>query len=500
VVQEKAAMSDRIQEILGSVAERPRVQRGIFCNRTLNLRAIKSIGYDMDYTLVHYNVEHWERTAYGYLRQKLVDQGWPVGDLEFDPRFITRGLIMDRELGNIVKANRFGYVKQAYHGTNQLDFDSQREAYARTIIDLAEDRWRFLNTLFAISEACMYAQLVDMLATRRLPEVLGYGDLYNRVRNSLDQAHAEGQLKAEIIANPERFVERDPDLVLALLDQRRAGKRLMLITNSEWGYTNSMMAYAFDEYLPPGTIWRDLFELIIVAARKPDFFSARAPIFEVVDEEGLLRPCGERIPGPGCYLGGHAAQVEAYLGCSGAEILYVGDHLYGDVRQSKNLLRWRTALIMPELEAELEEVARFEAEQEELSALMEHKIHLEYQYSQLRLMIQRKEKSYGPPVTFSVAQLQLAVQQLRKELLAIDLKIGRLAKAAGELHNQSWGLLMRTGNDKSHMARQVERHADIYMSRVSNFLFETPFVYLRSPRGSLPHDPLPSSMRLNGAQ
>mgnify|MGYP002355083439 CR=1 FL=1 len=35
----------------------------------------------------------------------------------------------------------------------------------------------------------------------------------------------------------------------------------------------------------------------------------------------------------------------------------------------------------------------------------------------------------------------------------------------------------------------MERYADIYTSRVSNFLFATPFVYLRSPRGSLPHDP-----------
>lgn len=31
--------------------------RGIFCSRTLNLRSISAIGYDMDYTLVHYNVE-----------------------------------------------------------------------------------------------------------------------------------------------------------------------------------------------------------------------------------------------------------------------------------------------------------------------------------------------------------------------------------------------------------------------------------------------------------
>jgi hypothetical protein len=52
----------------------------------------------------------------------------------------------------------------------------------------------------------------------------------------------------------------------------------------------------------------------------------------------------------------------------------------------------------------------------------------------------------------------------------------------------AWGLMMRTGNDKSHLARQVERYADIYMSRVSNFLYETPFAYLRAPRGYLPHD------------
>ena len=41
------------------------------------------------------------------------------------------------------------------------------------------------------------------------------------------------------------------------------------------------------------------------------------------------------------------------------------------------------------------------------------------------------------------------------------------------------------------LARQVERYADIYTSRVSNFLLQSPFVYLRAPRGNLPHDPEP---------
>ena len=74
-------------------------------------------------------------------------------------------------------------------------------------------------------------------------------------------------------------------------------------------------------------------------------------------------------------------------------------------------------------------------------------------------------------------------------LLPLDGEIAPLARAATELTNSRWGLLTRAGNDKSHLARQVERYADVYTSRVSNFLHASPFVYLRSPRGSLPHDP-----------
>ena len=57
----------------------------------------------------------------------------------------------------------------------------------------------------------------------------------------LDATHMEGALKAEILADPERFVVLDPETPLALLDQRDAGKKLLLITNSEWGYTRAMM-------------------------------------------------------------------------------------------------------------------------------------------------------------------------------------------------------------------------------------------------------------------
>ena len=151
--------------------------RGIFCNRTLNLRSVRAIGYDMDYTLVDYRVAAFEEMVYAQAVARLGSEGWPVGPLAFDPRMVTRGLIVDTELGNLVKANRFGFVKRAMHGTRMLGFAEQRDAYAQTLVDLSDPRWVFLNTLFSLSEGCLYAQAVDLLDRGALPRPFEYASL-----------------------------------------------------------------------------------------------------------------------------------------------------------------------------------------------------------------------------------------------------------------------------------------------------------------------------------
>ena len=466
--------------------------RKVFCNRTLNMRSIRCIGYDMDYTLIHYDVAEWERSAYGYLKQFLLKQGWPIDHLQFEPDRACRGLILDVEKGNLIKANRFGFVKHAMHGTQPMPFDEQRQIYSRTMVDLAEPRWIFLNTLFSLSEGCMYAQLVDLLDHHQIPEVLGYADLYERVRQVLDAAHMEGRLKAEIIADPARFVVLDPEIPLTLLDQRHAGKKLMLVTNSEWYYTSAMMSYAFDRFLPTGKTWQSLFDTIIVSARKPHFFTVSSPFFEVVTEDGLLKPTQGDLQSGKVYLGGSARAVEKHLGLSGDEILYVGDHMFGDVHVTKNVLRWRTALILRELEEELNSITLFRPRELQVEKLMQQKEKLEHQLFQILLESQRQKANYFLPVKdqtpHSKEDLKKEESILRAKLHKLDEELTPLVQASGELNNPLWGLLMRAGNDKSLLAYQVERYADIYASRVSNFLFTTPFVYLRSPRGSLPHD------------
>lgn len=498
-------MSDDALSALDN-AQLPPPARRLYCNRTINIRAIQALGFDMDYTLVHYRVEEWERRAYEHLQRRLIARGFPIETLRFDPEIATLGLIIDVELGNIVKANRFGYVKRAAHGTPMMSYDDQRKAYDRTTVDLAEKRWVFLNTLFGLSEACMYAQLVDLLDAGKLhvsrqasPGVdptdpaagglMSYVQLYEVVRSSLDATHMEGALKAEIIASPETFIELDPELPLALMDLSASGKKLVVITNSEWHYTQAMMTFAFDRYLPAGKTWRSLFDLVIVGARKPLFFTERMPAFEVIDDEGRLMPVSGKLRAGKQYLGGHARQVEASLGIPGDQFLYVGDHIFSDVNVSKSVNQWRTCLVFRSLEDELTALESFKPVQAELTALMQKKELLEHRFSQMRLILQRTEHGYAPmPAGLTVAVLRSRMKELRAELVALDEEIAPRAKQSSELVSSRWGLFLRTGNDKSHFARQIERHADVYTSRVSNLLGSTPFVYLRSPRVGLPHD------------
>jgi hypothetical protein len=44
----------------------------------------------------------------------------------------------------------------------------------------------------------------------------------------------------------------------------QAGKRLLLITNSDYHYTNKMMNHAFNRFLPNDMGWRDLFEMVSI--------------------------------------------------------------------------------------------------------------------------------------------------------------------------------------------------------------------------------------------
>ncbi|KAL9325733.1 hypothetical protein ACSQ67_006378 [Phaseolus vulgaris] len=387
------------------------------------------------------------------------------------------------------------------------------EMYGRELVDLRkESRWEFLNTLFSVSEAVAYMQMVDRLDDGTIPSDLGpldYKGLYKAVGKALFWAHVEGRLKSEIMSKPELFVEPDPELPLALLDQKEAGKKLLLITNSDYHYTDKMMRHSFNRFLPNDLGWRDLFDIVIVSARKPEFFQTSHPMYEVVTGDGLMRPCLKAQTAFGFattsftemgmenkswfVFRGSAQMVENSLGVHGDEILYVGDHIYTDVSQSKVHLRWRTALICRELEEEYNALIGSRSYRESLVELINQKEVVGDLFNQLRLALQRRNRD-RPAQTLAATNmndedLTDSMQKLLIVMQRLDKKIAPMLEADGELFNSRWGFLSRAGLwDKSHLMRQIEKYADIYTSRVSNFLHYTPFMYFRSQEQNLAHD------------
>jgi len=451
---------------------------------------VQVVGYDLDYTLVHYRLKAWEGKVYAQCKEILRKQGFDVEGLNFDPELVIRGLVIDSKLGNIVKVDRYGYVRKALHGMNMLNEQELSEVYGcqRCRVDLRESRWAFINTLFSVANGCLFAQLVEradksFVESQDSPLQVDYASLARSVKAAVSEAHVDGILKEKILEDPTEYVELDEEAPLTLLDQKLAGKHLVLITNNDWEYTRRMMSYAYDRYLPHGLSWRSLFDVVITNARKPDFWTLRAPLWEVVDEErGLTHSTPRAKMKVGrVYCGGNAQMVEECFGHGGEQVMYVGDHIYADTNVAKSIVQWRTCLIMRELEGEVRALAKSQQRRKQLGELLVRRDELLQQRGLSRVKAGRQRLELARGVLRP--QHQGGEDEFSEELMIVCAELARLDDdnlIPGI--NDRWGFMTRVGlHEKSHLFRQVEKYADIYTSRVSNLMDGTPYATFRPP-------------------
>ena len=52
-------------------------------------------------------------------------------------------------------------------------------------------------------------------------------------------------------------------------------------------------------------------------------------------------------------LAGSCDVFSKFIGAKGKDVMYIGDHIFGDILKSKKIRGWRTFLVIPEMSQEL---------------------------------------------------------------------------------------------------------------------------------------------------
>lgn len=462
--------------------------RRVFALRDIHFQGIQAVGFDMDYTLSHYRAPEIDELAFRRAAALLVSgKGYPAWLLEtdYDPDFAIRGLVLDGNRGNLLKLGAERLVVRASHGTRMLDRQATEAAYGRRRVSASAEGFRSIDTLFEIPECTLYAVLVDAIDAGTVQGV-DYLQLFRDIRWAIDTAHRNGEMKAEILADKDFYILRDPELPMALDRWKRAGKKLFVVSNSEWAFTDGVLGHLLDGLDPARPSWKDYFDLVVTSARKPVFFEEAQPAVALPGE-------------PAAYAGGNAAWLEEWLGARGEEILYVGDHIFGDILRSKKNVSWHTLLLIPELGQSLQHLEQLagdlqgslgvEAERRQAEArasILEDR--LQRNRDHRRLLASRLSPEALHALDQEAEQLRLQGAEANLTLAALERRGEDLGRHLARAFNARWGSIFRDGHQQTRFADQIQQYACAYTGRISNFYLLDPGRALYAPVPTLPHE------------
>lgn len=335
------------------------------------------IGFDLDNTLVKYNVKNMIYHEYNVLAQFLTERGYskehllkPIENGADD--FLQKGLILDFKKGNLLRVCPDGSIQIASHGTRFLKREEIIAIYGE------EKRWKvtdeyakdmlvawngslseYIRTCldyFDMPAALCFARIVDSIDIEKggmqseynvWPDVLaGLMSMYERTLFANKSSKYFEALKA----NPSKFIYKCSPKVLEWLKILKEKKRSFLITGSHIDFASLTAGYAMGEN------WRDYFDLIICYSKKPGFFTMDREFMQL---EGIVETCSikaEDMKVGNVYTQGNFPELRKFISKitekENPKILYVGDNLIQDVFTPNKHTNIDTIAIIEEMMAE----------------------------------------------------------------------------------------------------------------------------------------------------
>lgn len=448
-----------------ALKEMPKMNpNGIYVNKNIRLDTIQVYGFDYDYTLAHYSA-NLQSLIYDLAKEHMVNElRYPEVCMEFkyDPTFPIRGLSYDKSKGCLLKLDFFGSIEPdgCYYGHRKLSKNEIEEIYGTRHIGRDQARGLVgLMDFFCLSEACLIADIVQHFVDAKLEFDTCY--VYEDVNRAIQHVHRSGLVHRGILADPHRYLVKNGELLRFLKMLREKGKKIFLLTNSPYYFVDGGMRFMLEESLGYKDSWRELFDVVIAKANKPEFYTSEHP-FRCYDSEKdtlAFTKVDAFLPNK-IYYHGCLKSFLQITKWNGPEVIYFGDHLFSDLR-GPSKAGWRTAAIIHELESEIhiqnEDSYRFEQAKFHIIQELLGKLHSTVAHSQ-------RSETY---------------KSLFEELNVERQKTRSMMK---KMFNRSFGatFLTDTGQE-SAFAYHIHQYADVYTSKPENFLFYPHEAWLHVP-------------------
>lgn len=343
-------------DLLGKTLAATRASgKDVFVLNDLFLSEIDALGYDFDYTLLSYQPTLHEFIYSAALKILVEKRAYPpelLTKLSYSPDFAIRGLVFDPSHGNLLKLDAMSRVEVAFFGRKALKRRTINQLYNGTGMLTAShvSSLRMMADLFCLSEACLVADLIGWLAQTNLTFVPAY--IYADVVQAVSDVHASGLLYSAVMKNPSKFV--DPPKHMASYFQRLkdAGKKTFILSNSPLRYIDALMMEFY------GPSWaKNLFDIVVVEAKKPSFFQGDRPFRRVNPFTSRVdwAPV-DKLPLPADGLGNVVCNgnLKSFADLTGwKKVLFSGDHIEADAKEPRRY-GWRSAVLLPELERDIQ--------------------------------------------------------------------------------------------------------------------------------------------------
>uniref|UniRef100_A0A2K6DG47 5'-nucleotidase domain containing 2 n=1 Tax=Macaca nemestrina TaxID=9545 RepID=A0A2K6DG47_MACNE len=347
-----------------------------------------------------------------------------------------------------IKIDAFHYVQlgTAYRGLQPVPDEEVIELYGGTqhiplyqmsgFYGKGPSIKQFMD-IFSLLEMALLSCVVDYFLGHSLE--FDQAHLYKDVTDAILEVHVKVLMYQWIEQQDmEKYIPRGDETFAVLSCLVAHGKQLFLITNSPFRMRHTV-----------GPDWRQLFDVVIVQADKPSFFTDRRKPFRKLDEKGSLQwDRITRLEKGKIYRQGNLFDFLRLTEWRGPRVLYFGDHLYSDLVDLMLRHGWRRGAFIPELEREM------------LHALAEWQ-------QALRGLLERMQ-------TYQDAesrQVLAARMKERQELRCVT-------KA---MFSAQFGSIFRTFHNPTYFLRCLVHFSDLYMASLSCLLnYRVDFtVYLR---------------------